>query len=112
MSFGGPEFVLIIIGMAMFSGVLKSWGKSAHGDEGRRGKRGRRGMVETAGETAETTRLRSENAQLRDRLEMHEDRLIVLEKIVTDSGFDVAHQIEMLRDPAPRLGTSRDRAAS
>ncbi|HSG34894.1 MAG TPA: hypothetical protein VLA37_10190 [Sphingomonadaceae bacterium] len=107
MDWGSPLFVLAIIGMAMFAGVLKSWGKSAHGIEGKRGRRGAIGA-----EAGEVTRLREENAQLRDRLELHEDRIIVLEKIVTDSGYDIAHQIERLRDrdPAPRIETSRDRA--
>jgi predicted house-cleaning noncanonical NTP pyrophosphatase (MazG superfamily) len=32
------------------------------------------------------------------RIEELEDRMRVLERIVTDRGFDVAHQIEALRD--------------
>ena len=111
MDFGSPEFVLAIIGMAMLSGVLKSWGRPAHGAVGKR----RGGKQAEAAEQSEVTRLRAENAQLRDRLELHEDRLITLEKIVTDSGYDVARQIERLRDrpePTPRIETGRDRAAN
>jgi hypothetical protein len=101
----GPEFVLVIIGMAMLSGVLKSWGRAANGGPGKHGKRGKGDPAELA----ELGTLRAENAHLRDRLEMHEDRLITLEKIVTDSGFDVAHQIERLRDPSPpRIETGRE----
>jgi hypothetical protein len=104
MSFGSPEFVLCIIGMAMFAGVLKSWGRAAHGT----GKHGK-GHKPIAAEP-EASALRTENAQLRDRLEMHEDRLITLEKIVTDGGYDLARQIERLRDPAPapRLEAERE----
>jgi len=31
------------------------------------------------------------------------DRLAVVERIVTDKGFDVSRQIERLREAAPRL---------
>lgn len=54
-----------------------------------------------------------ENAALRAELASMKDRLAVIERIVTDKGFDVAHQIERLRDPhetAPRIGASNDRA--
>jgi hypothetical protein len=108
MDWGGPEFVLCIIGMAMFAGVLKSWGRAAHGVDGKKGKRAKI----DAGEPVELGRLRAENARLLERIEMHEDRLITIERIVTDSGYDLARQIERLRDPAPRIETGRDRAAN
>ncbi|KRA84138.1 hypothetical protein [Altererythrobacter sp. Root672] len=38
------------------------------------------------------------------RIEELEDRMRVLERIVTDRGFDVAHQIEALRDVRPDAG--------
>lgn len=46
-----------------------------------------------------------ENAALRAELSSMKDRLAVVERIVTDKGFDVAHQIEQLRadgQPAPQ----------
>ncbi|WEK46189.1 MAG: hypothetical protein P0Y56_14390 [Candidatus Andeanibacterium colombiense] len=42
-----------------------------------------------------------ENAGLRAELGAMKDRLAVVERIVTDRGFDIAHQIERLRDAAP-----------
>ena len=107
MDWGSPEFVLCIIGMAMFAGVLKSWGRAAHGVD----KKGRKHKAaEDAGANAQ---LLAENARLRERLEMHENRLITLEKIVTDGGYDLARQIERLRDaPVPRIEPSRDRTAN
>jgi hypothetical protein len=42
--------------------------------------------------------LREENRRLSGRVEAMEDRLIVLEKIVTDSGYTLSHEIEALRD--------------
>ena len=47
--------------------------------------------------------LTQENAGLRAELSSMKDRLAVVERIVTDKGFDVAHQIERLRDAAPHL---------
>ena len=40
--------------------------------------------------------------KLAERLAHFEDRVVVLEKIVTDRGFDIAHQIEALRDQPVR----------
>ena len=42
--------------------------------------------------------LRTENEALRERLAHCEDRLQVLERIVTDSGHQTARRIEALRD--------------
>jgi len=47
--------------------------------------------------------LTQENAALRAELGSMKDRLAVVERIVTDKGFDVAHQIERLREAAPQL---------
>lgn len=43
--------------------------------------------------------LTQENAALRAELASVKDRLAVVERIVTDRGFDVASQIESLREP-------------
>lgn len=43
------------------------------------------------------------------RIEELEDRMRVLERIVTDRGFDVAHQIEALRDQRPIKSQIEDR---
>ena len=43
-----------------------------------------------------------------ERIEELEDRVRILERIVTDRGVDVAHQIESLRDePAPRIAETK-----
>ena len=42
--------------------------------------------------------LTQENASLRAELGSMKDRLAVVERIVTDKGFDVAHQIDALRE--------------
>jgi hypothetical protein len=54
------------------------------------------------GSDAETTErvklLTQENASLRAELGSIKDRMAVVERIVTDKGFDVARQIDALRD--------------
>lgn len=110
MHWGGPEFVLGIIAIATFGGILKTWIQAKHGlpvEEGScGGKRRRRARIEID----EVARLKAENARLVDRLEASEDRLAVLERIVTDRSYDLASQIEALRDrpqPIESKGTAQ-----
>lgn len=55
------------------------------------------------------------SAQQDARIEQLEDRIAVLERIVTDGGYDLAHRIEALRDSGrgstdiARLGQERER---
>ena len=110
MGFGSPEFVLAIIAMAIFAGVLKTAIRARHGlsdphphDHGG----GRKALnAEAARLRDENAALRAENTRLSGRLETYEDRLIVLERIVTDRGYGVAAEIEALRD---RRGDERQR---
>ena len=102
MNWGGPEFVLGIIAIATLGGILKTWVRAQHGlpDPEHRGRRGRRHGAEDA---AEVERLKAENARLTDRLEASEDRLAVLERIVTDKSYSLASEIEALREEPARL---------
>ena len=97
MDFGGAEFVIAIIGFSTLGWLVNNWIRARHGyaleDEWG-------GKTERA-EAQESAALRAENARLVDRLEASEDRIAVLERIVTDSGVNVAQQIEALREPAP-----------
>jgi len=102
--FWGPDFVLAIIGMAMFAGVLKTAIRAKHGlpdphPHSGGGKARRAEIARLSDEnTSLVTGLREDNARLVSRLESYEDRLIVLERIVTDRGYALAHEIEALRD--------------
>ncbi len=102
MNWGGPEFVLGIIAIATFGGILKTWVRAKHGlpDHDRPHRRGRRQGAE---DVAEVERLKAENARLTDRLEASEDRLAVLERIVTDKSYSLASEIEALREQPARL---------
>jgi hypothetical protein len=100
---GGQVFALIIIGMAMFSGVLRTSILARHGMPhlpGGRGRRARRDSIENGREdgSGQVETLKYENKRLTDQVETMQDRLIVLEKIVTDRGYTLANEIEALRD--------------
>ncbi|WEK46188.1 MAG: hypothetical protein P0Y56_14385 [Candidatus Andeanibacterium colombiense] len=104
MNWGGPEFVLAIIALATIGGVVKTWIHAKHGlpMPGRRTRRWEK-YAENRGDGEQVSALKAENARLTDRLEASEDRLAVLERIVTDKSYNLASEIEALRDREPRL---------
>ena len=110
MSWGSPEFVIAIIALSTVGWIINNWIRAKHGysleDEW--------GGKTEKSDTAETKRLQAENAELNSKLDTMQDRMIVLEKIVTDRGYTLTDEIEALRDcllytsPSPRdLSTSR-----
>ncbi len=94
MDWGSPTFVIAIIALSTGGWIINNWIRARHGypleDEW--------GGKTTRTDSKETTKLREENRALHSQLDKMTDRLIVLEKIVTDRGYDVATQIEALRD--------------
>ena len=93
MNWGGPSFVIVIIAISTAGWLINNWIRARHGyaleDEW--------GDKTGKGDSAETQKLRAENAELREQLDHFADRVKVLERIVTDKGFNVAQQIEELR---------------
>lgn len=93
MNWGGPEFVLAIIAISTGGWVINNWIRARHGyaleDEW--------GGKTNHSDDESVTKLREENAMLRDQLEATHQRLANVEAIVTDRGFEVAGQIEALR---------------
>jgi hypothetical protein len=107
---GGQEFVLIIIGMATFAGIVKTSIRAKHGlpdfpGGGRRARRERSAETESP---ALVESLKHENKRLTDQVETMQDRLIVLEKIVTDRGYTLASEIEALRDRPKKIEQGSD----
>jgi predicted RNase H-like nuclease (RuvC/YqgF family) len=106
---GGQEFALIIIGMAMFAGIAKTSIRAKHGlpdnpggpPEWKKRERARKRGYSLEDNSGEVETLRTENKRLTDQVETMQDRLIVLEKIVTDRGYTLASEIEALRDTKP-----------
>ena len=93
MDFGGPIFILAIITVCTAGWLINNWIRAKHGyaleDEWG-------GKTERL-DSGETKRLREENAMLHDKLDTMQDRMVVLEKIVTDRGYSLSEEIEALR---------------
>ena len=94
------EIMIALIVFAVTAGwLINNWIRAKHGyplenDWG--------GLVEKT-ETEENKRLREENRELNDKLDTMQDRMIVLEKIVTDRGYSLSEEIEALRDDRRKL---------
>ena len=94
MDFGGPAFVIAIIAISTVGWLINNWIRAKHGyalEDEFFGKTDR-------SDSAEAKALKAENRQLHDKLDAMQDRMIVLEKIVTDRGYSLRDEIEALRD--------------
>lgn len=103
MDWGSPEFVLWVIGLVMVASVMKTAIRAKNGMSdfpGHGGKRARLAEIAALREqsSGQLENLTGENRRLSGRVEKLEDRLIVLEKIVTDGSYGLANEIEALRD--------------
>lgn len=106
MDWGSPEFVIAIIAVSYGAWIINNWIRAKHGyaleDEW--------GGTTERSDTAETKRLKAENAELNSKLDQMQDRMIVLEKIVTDKGYGLADEIEALRDKPMREASVKNDA--
>jgi len=95
MQFGGPTFVLAIIGMVMLAWVITTAIRAKHGypieDE--------LGNIihKTPVDNEQTKLLVAENEQLKATVGKLEERLKVLERIATDPSRQLADEIDKLR---------------
>jgi hypothetical protein len=98
----GPGFIVAIVMVCTIGWLVNNWIRAKHGypleDEWG-------GKTERT-DTAETQRLMIENKALHDKLDAMQDRMIVLEKIVTDRGYSLSAEIEALRE-TPSLNKER-----
>ncbi len=94
MNWGGPEFVIALIALSTGGWLINSWIRARHGYalEDEWGGKTAPALSDLGG------KLEAENAELREHLGLVSDRVRVLERIVADKGYDVATQIEALRD--------------
>ena len=90
--------VVIVIALIVTGGVLfNTWLKMKHGYP-LSGTWGQKLYPKTSSEEVERIKLLSqENAALRAELGSIKDRMGNVERIVTDSGYQLTHQIEALR---------------
>ncbi len=93
--------VVVLVGLSAVAGwVLTTWMRIKHGYP-LDGAWGQAVYPRKDQETVERIKLLSqENAQLRAEIGSMKDRLIVVERIVTDSGSLLSHEIDRLRSPA------------
>ena len=95
MDWGGPGFIVAIIAISTFGWLINNWIRARHGysleDEWG-------GKTEKASQR-DDAKLREQNQELLQTMERMQDRMVVLERIVTDKGYTVAEEIEALRDP-------------
>ena len=93
MDWGSPEFVIAIVAVSTFGWLANNWIRAKHGysleDEW--------GGKTLPAQSDENKRLQAENRELHDKLDTMQDRMIVLEKIVTDRGYSLSEEIEALR---------------
>ena len=102
MEFGLLTPAVIGIGVASMSlaWVINTWLRVRHGYP-LENSWGKAVYPKTSDEAMERVKLISqENAQLRAELGSVKDRLAVIERIVTDEGHRLSHEIEALRRPA------------
>lgn len=97
MSWGGPGFVLAIIGMSFIAWIITTSIRAKHGyplENEWGGKTERRDP--DADRKIEL--LSGENGDLKDKIVRLEDRISVLERIATDKGSRLADEIDSLRN--------------
>ena len=94
MDFGGSAFVLAIIALSTGGWLINNWIRARHGYALEDEWGGKTGQAEAEPIKA----LRDENLALRAELSAYAERTKVLERIVTDKGYDLSTQIEALRE--------------
>ena len=94
-------FVLAIIAIGVTAGIIKTWIRARHGyPMSKRDRRQLRQQRETGGELDDARKvvlLTSENERLTGQVSRLEDRIAVLERIVTDPAERTAREINALR---------------
>ncbi|WP_435418028.1 hypothetical protein WAB17_00180 [Parerythrobacter aurantius] len=88
------EWIVGLMLVSTLGWLGNNWIRARHGYDLEDEWGGKTGM----GENPQTKQLRDENRQLHEKLDAMQDRMIVLEKIVTDRGYSLADEIEALRD--------------
>ena len=105
MNWGSPEFVVLIVAISTVGWLINNWIRARHGyalEDEWGGK--------TSRAADEQARSRSdENRTLHEQLGTVGERVKVLERIVTDKGYDVSTQIEALREPHPAATLAENR---
>lgn len=96
--------ILAIVGLSMGFMLLNNWIRAKYisplEDD--------QGLGSNSGEREKIERLEAENRELNDTLGTMQERMVVLEKIVTDRGYSLSEEIEALRDNPVRDVPAQD----
>jgi hypothetical protein len=96
----GKVFVLAIIAMSMIGWAVTTWIRAKHGypvENEWGGMTGRLADMDDPEAARMIGLLTNENADLKGKLLRIEERVAVLERIATDKGTRLAHEIDSLR---------------
>ncbi len=104
MNWGSPEFVIAIIAISTVGWIVNNWIRAKHGYE----LEDEWGGKTKPKDSGETQRLKAENAALHEKVDSMQDRMVNLERIVTDKGYSLSDEIEALRDRPSPAPTSTD----
>ena len=96
MDMGGPAFVLSIIAMSMVGWIVTSWIRAKHGYP-LEGEWGGTISKDDPKATRKIELLSNENEQLTGKITRLEDRIAVLERIVTDKPARLSAEIDGLK---------------
>ncbi|MGF1549361.1 MAG: hypothetical protein ACFBQW_02335 [Sphingomonadaceae bacterium] len=96
MSWGGPAFVLMIIGMSFVAWIVTTWIRARHGYPLEDEWGGTTAREDPAAER-KIELLSNENGELKDKIVRLEERIAVLERIATDPAERTAREIDDLR---------------
>jgi hypothetical protein len=96
MSWGGPEFVVLIILISTLGWVANNWIRARHGYPVENEWSGVTRREEGPEATRRIELLTSENEGLKSQMGRLEDRIAVLERIATDPAVRTAREIESL----------------
>lgn len=94
MDWGGPAFVLAIIALSTAGWLISTWIRAKHGYPIENEFTGVSRKKELAEETRRLQLLTSENARLTGQVSRLEERIAVLERIVTDPAHRTAREID------------------
>ena len=98
MSWGGPGFVIAIIAISTIGWVMSSWIRAKHGYPLENEWGGMTGNGLDSSDQRKISLLSTENERLTGQISRLEERIAVLERIVTDPAERTARDIEALRD--------------
>lgn len=96
MSFGGPSFVVALVMICTVGWIINNWIRAKHGYPLEDEWGGKTAKVNIDGDR-KITLLSNENEALNGKIGHLEERIAVLERIVTDKAGRLSEEIENLR---------------